>query len=166
MDNAQVDLTVGLDEVVLNVFLQNETGGPLDLASPTFQYADRAGIVFSFAIPQVGVGQYQLRFDTPPEGAYRGTVTYATSNGQRDSAAPFVVNYPAEWRPGDAKLGLENLLRWAELTGGGQVDFGVEQVSADPDMQDDFGFIDVLLLALVVLWPLEIAVRRRKMPWV
>ena len=61
---------------------------------------------------------------------------------------------------------MENLLRWAELTGGGQVDFGVEQVSADPDMQDDFGFIDVLLLALVVLWPLEIAVRRRKMPWV
>jgi hypothetical protein len=115
---------------------------------------------------QIAPGQYSLEFPRPPEGAYRAVISYLGEGGISEVAAPFVVTYPAELQPVDAAAGEANLLRWAGMTGGAEV--SLDTLMAVEEQQTEIPPADLLrwlLLTLVVFWPLEIAIRRRWLPW-
>jgi hypothetical protein len=53
------------------------------------------------------------------------------------------------------------------MTGGKQIDFSEELLSGEKKNGEEskFGFTNIILLLLVISWPIEIALRRRWMPW-
>jgi hypothetical protein len=116
---------------------------------------------------QVGPGVYHLNFPRPDEGAYRGVISYLDIDGVSDLAAPFVVNYPQEWQPSNIANGITNLERWTTIGGGKMMTF--EELSAEQEgIIEEYEGVDVLfwlILTLIIFWPMEIAIRRRWMPW-
>ncbi len=158
---------INLDTRSVHVELRVLTGGgvPYNLADAQYSFVAPEGVV-TYSIPQVAPGLYRLSFPRPPEGAYRGLVSYLGLEGAAEVGAPFAVNYPQEWRPADAEQGRENLLTWAAMTGG--VELQLESLASPSetvgDVRDPETFWP-LLLALVFLWPVEIALRRRWLPW-
>lgn len=142
---------------------------PLNLAGVTFTYLGQDGQVQRYALPQEAPGVYAASLPLPPPGAYRGALTYTLNGEERETAAPFAVN-----PPGPAALTLEqagsNLSDWAIRSGsslGGLED--LDGSPPPPPESEDAGasrdWRGPLLLLLVLLWPLEIAVRRRWLPW-
>ena len=73
---AQVDISVGPTRVTVDVQIQTPGGVPVNLADVEFSFADASGQAYTARVPQVGPGIYQLEFDRPVEGAYRGVVSY------------------------------------------------------------------------------------------
>jgi hypothetical protein len=167
---AQVDVQASETHLTVEAAIQGQDGQPANLAQLNFTYADPGGETHSFTVPQVSAGVYHLEIPRPQEGAYRGVVTYTSPEGQEmEAPAAYAVNPPEEWLPVDPAVGQDHLAAWA-VRGGGQVisldafqsldrgtpASGVEQAETDWPW---------VLLALVLLWPLEIAIRRRWMPW-
>ena len=80
--------------------------------------------------------------------------------------APFVVDYPPEWKPADPEIGRVNMASWAGKTGGVEVDLSnLSQTKLEAPASPTSDTIRRLLLALVILWLVEIAIRRRWLPW-
>jgi uncharacterized membrane protein len=168
---AQVDVRVESTRLVVEAGLQEPSGAPVDLAEVIFTYADPAGERHAFNLPQSGPGAYRLEIPRPPEGAYRAVVRFSTGSGSAgEIPAPFAVNPPAEWLPQDPAEGALALAAWAELAGGEVIDleaFAAEDETPAPETEASTGLSpwNLLLAALVLLWPLEIALRRRWMSW-
>jgi uncharacterized membrane protein len=167
---AQVDVQASETELTVGAAIQGQDGQPANLAQLNFTYADPAGGTHSFTVPQVSAGTYHLEIPRPPEGAYRGVVTYTSPQGQEmEVPAAYAVNPPEEWLPADPAIGQEHLAAWA-IRGGGQVvslnalQSMARAAPAGGEERAETGWPWVLL-ALVLLWPLEIAIRRRWMPW-
>ena len=85
----------------------------------------------------------------------------------------FAVNYPPEWQPDLAGSGPANLGRWREMVGGAEMDWAelleTEEGETDTQQTSTFDNRDNLLtrflFILIILWPAEIALRRRWLPW-
>jgi hypothetical protein len=78
------------------------------------------------------------------------------------------VNYPPEWKPSEYLLGRAELDKWVESTNGKYI--SLEEIQSVPSETVESSVRleevwDKLLLAVIVLWPLEIAIRRRWLPW-
>jgi len=164
----QVDVKVTNAEVIVTLQMMSSAGVPINLATPQFMYVDKNGKILSFTLSQTGPGFYQSRFPLPPFGAYRGAVRFEGKEGIQELSAPFAVDYPKEWQPIDPNKGEANLLHWAAMTGGKQIDL-YEEISQSLEEQGEANInVDVLIILLIILvvsWPLEIAARRRWMPW-
>ena len=83
-------------------------------------------------------------------------------------AAPFVVPYDSEWVFVEGQDGSANLAQWAGITGGQVItwdalDAPTEIIEGDAGRRVNPGLW--LVLVFVVLWPVEIALRRRFLPW-
>jgi len=175
---AQVSVQVEATRLSVDASILDAGGMPVNHSQVRFSYADAAGEIHSFAMPQTGPGLYHLELPTPPEGAYRATIDYQDENGQAvEAPAPFVVNSPAEWLPQLTEAGepdpARNLQRWAERTGGSLALLETHLASGTQPQAGAAGAASArrapwwqwALLALVLLWPLEIAIRRRWLPW-
>ena len=168
---AQVNVQVEDTRLVVDASLFDAQGEPFNLAQVTFSYADQAGQVRTFSLPQTGAGEYHIELPRPAEGAYRARIAYNDPDGNPvEVAAPFSVNPPAEWLPGDPNAGAANLAAWAK-TAGGQVILAnailPQEGAAEAEPVDlPVPWWQQILLALVVFWPVEIAIRRRWLPWV
>ena len=147
--------------------IYSTAGVPVNLASPKFSYVGGGETVTTYPIPQIAPGIYKLEIPLPSIGAYRGVIKYQDAENVKEIAVPFAVNYPLEWQPVDAQGGMINMKRWAEMTGGKQIDLSEELLSGEKKNGDEskFGFTNIILLLLVISWPIEIALRRRWMPW-
>jgi hypothetical protein len=167
---AQVDVIVEDTEMEVETALFSAQGESLNLAQVSFLYAGADGKITRASLPQTRAGTYRLVLPRPPEGAYRGIVTYELDGSEPvEVAAPFVVNPPVEWLPVDPAVGRTNLAIWSQA-GEGQVLPAAEIFTTDAEMQPEEQQPESdplwwLLLALVLLWPLEIAIRRRWLPW-
>jgi hypothetical protein len=126
--------------------------------------------VRSYRLTQIGAGSYHLDLPRPSDGAYRGVLEFTDEAGQRvEVPAPFAVNPPDEWLPRDPSSGIANMEGWAGAAGGEVTAFEALLTPVEMAEEDkDSGWEDIwqrLMLALVILWPLEIAIRRRWLPW-
>lgn len=164
---AQVEVSAGESSLAVDVRIQDEQDLPVNFARPQFSFVGEAGSGWTHAVPQAGPGQYRLEIPLPDEGAYRGRVAYQVGGQNFEIPAFFALNYPLEWRPGGAEAGRADLLAWAQATGGGEVVGDLEQTPRPAAQQPLVGraWWRRVLLAAVLLWPVEIALRRRFLPW-
>ncbi len=171
---AQVQAEVDATQLNVQAAIYTPAGEPLNLADVTFTYVDAQGQAHAFYLLQSGAGLYQLRLPRPEAGAYRAVVRYE-QNGQRfEVPAPFVADPPAEWLPAaDGANGgpaTGNLSAWAAATGGtltslDQALSPAQPAAAATAQARSIDWRRLLLLAALLYWPVEIAVRRRWMPW-
>jgi len=167
---AQVEIQVNPAYLIVQASLFSIDGKPVNLAEVIFSHLDQDQVVRKFSLVQQGIGSYRAELIRPPEGAYRAILTYQELNGDpHESAVPFAVNPPEEWLPADTQSGLANLQRWAEMTDGKLTTFAEilqeSQLSEENSSASSRDFTWYILVALLVLWPLEIAIRRRWLPW-
>jgi Ca-activated chloride channel homolog len=167
LDPAQIEIQATDTALKIKAHINNQEGLPLNFIDPEFSYADQENTVHSFLLNQAAPGFYNLDIPLPLAGAYRAVVSYNDGEESRDVPAQFAVNYPSEWRSIPADVGNENLDRWMR-TGKGK------EVSLETDGEAEKLVLSQvnrsqpwwrLLLAAVILWPLEIAIRRRWLPW-
>ncbi|MFQ5615567.1 MAG: VWA domain-containing protein [Anaerolineales bacterium] len=170
----QVEVDAGTKGVAIRARIRTPAGVPLNALQVVFSYAGAEGQVHTFQVPQTGPGLYELSLPRPGEGVYRGVVSYKPPDESTriEIAAPLAVDYPPEWQPADPEAGLANLESWAESTGGSVVAW--EDASGDrnrsseavpPPRLEPNQILQRLILGLIVFWPVEIAIRRRWMPW-
>lgn len=172
---AQVSIDVAPTRLNVEALLFQRDGQPLNLAQATFSYSETlpdgsTGEVSSYRLIQSGVGAYQLSLPRPVEGAYRAVLEFEDENEQKvEIPAPFVVDPPAEWLPRDPEPGRANLQAWAQAGGGRITSFDELQApAASKKLENAPGWEDPwqrLMAALAMLWVLEIAIRRRWLPW-
>ena len=170
LNPAQVSVAVEPTRLLVDAVIYTPEGEPVNLTEATFRYAGQQNDVQTYRMLQNSAGRYQVEIPRPPEGAYRAVLEYTGTNGEPiEVAAPFAVNPPAEWLPHDPSAGQESLAAWAEAAGGELLSFEAltqpEAQAAGEASERLDGWWWWLLLALVIYWPLEIAIRRRWLPW-
>ncbi len=167
---AQVNVQVSPTRLNVEASVSTNAGDPLNLADVTFTYAGPADQTHRYLLAQKSAGVYGLDIARPPDGAYRAVLSYTDENNQKvDVPAPFAVNPPKEWLPVDSSAGKANLAAWA-AAGHGNVIAAAEittpvKKAGEQQTAGRNTWLERLLLALVLLWPVEIAVRRRWLPW-
>ena len=156
----EVSARVAALEMAVSARIVTGAGVPRSGVPVSFSMAGPNGEVRTYPVPQVAPGLYELTLPRPEDGVYRGVVEYADETGVPvEVAAPVVVNYPAEWRPAvqPPNFTAGELTTWDTLLEQGEAS---ESAVLSPNQ-----VLQRLLLALLVLWPVEIAIRRRWMPW-
>jgi len=169
---AQAAVKLGDTALTVSASLQTGAGLPLDLAQVEFSYAGADGKLISLALPQAEPGLYRLETVRPAPGAYRGLVTYQVGGGTRQEIAlPFAVDAPPEWLPANVGTGPAALASWATISGTKVTQPAVLQALAPavvPELEQTAAaqdWLSSILLALALLWPLEVAIRRRWLSW-
>jgi Mg-chelatase subunit ChlD len=164
LTEVQVDREAGQVTVTLKVFDLDRS--PLNQLTPEFIFADKTDQVFRYAMLPVGVGEYQVVFQEPAFGGYRGVIFYQNDDNNHEVGVPIVVNYPAEWKFNHSGAGEENFAIWNELLDAELTSFEAQLVSAAEDswLNSDTSFA-IMAALVVILWPLDVAARRWKMPW-
>ena len=169
LKEAQVSVTNSGGKTTVRATLQDKADAPLNMLDVRFTFATAAGEPRSVPLPQVKPGVYQIDLPRLPEGTYWALLDYQERGAEKvEVPAPFAISAPEEWKPVSAEQveqGLANLKGWADASGGavlaglpGAQGMQVERI--DPRKTQW-----MLLLALVISWPLEIAARRRWLPW-
>lgn len=156
----QVDVAVGAESVTVTARVLNGAGVPRSGVAVTFSLATPSGEVRTYPVPQIAPGLYELALPRPSEGAYRAVVAFPDEEGfPVETAAALAVNYPREWQPptGDERFPFSEVTSWSALAAEDEPAEAVRLAPAEA--------LTRLLAALVLLWPLEIAVRRRLLPW-
>jgi Mg-chelatase subunit ChlD len=170
LGTGQANITTSGSDLVVHLDLQDESGNPLNFADPKFQFTLSDKKIVTVPMPQIGSGTYEAKIPRPDFGAYRALIAYKNRDGsQAELITPFSVNSPWEWHPvssQEAELGRSNLKRWADLTGGSESSHPVnleepQSTTSTPNL----GFTALFLIGLILTWPLEIAIRRRWLPW-
>jgi uncharacterized membrane protein len=140
---------------------------PYNWAAPEFIFESKDGAVHLLKVPQVAPGTYHVETSLAEPGAYRALLRYRQGNELVEQAAPFVAGYPAEWRPDLEQVGQQNLERWAAQSGGSVVDLQALPQPAEPAAPaiEAEQLLGPLMWALIIFWPVEIALRRRWLPW-
>jgi hypothetical protein len=164
----QVAAAVGPSgEVAITADSVTPAGRPVDGAAPVAALTGPGGTIERFSLPQVGRG---VSHELPLAGA--GGVHIAITQTIPGEAAPkmaetgLVLPYPAEYALPPAGSGQPLLQNLAEVTGGQMVAAG--QLAAGPETSPggesgaDEGqeWWPWLLQIALILWPLEIALRR------
>lgn len=143
-------------------------GQTVDLAPPQVELVTPANRDVRLTLRQVAPGQYRQQLRLPHPGAYQMTVSQARDNASAETATGgFVVPYPAEYGLPDEDAGEPLLRRIANATGGhifapGEsppaVQAAANTAALPPPPQELWPW---LLQVALVLWPVEIAWRRR-----
>jgi len=150
--------------VDLTVLAAGADGNGLNLAAVTLTLAAPDGTLSTLAVPQTAPGEYTVTFNVPALGAYRGLVSVVKGADQWETPVGLVAGYSDEFnaRRPDGTLLLNQI---AALTGGTLTSSLAAAVPAAPPTGPVRGYGPWLVLAALLFWPLEIAVRRRWMPW-
>lgn len=166
-DQVFAEATAVGSEITVTAWAVGNDGRGLDLAAARVVFAGADGEPRTVDLPQTGPGEYQVTFTAPAPGAYRAVVQLAKAGQRFEAPVGFVAGYSPEFRPA-AGAGADLLGQIAAITGGQEVDgLGVPEVeaSAAPPAAAPVDYGLWLVIAALALWPLEIAARRRWMPW-
>ena len=161
-------MDVDTTNITAHISIRDELGVPTNLMKPTFSFVNQVQQVVTLDVPQVAPGKYSISFPKLPEGAYRAKVAYEYGDKLNEVPAFFTVNYPREWKTSEYLLGGDELDEWVETNNGEYMSFEeirlepIEQVESSVRLEEIW---DKLLLAVIIIWPLEIAIRRRWLPW-
>ncbi len=164
----QTTYTLEGERVRVQLTAQTRDGNPLTLLSTAFVYVDAAGQARSIPLLQIAPGIYSQSFSAPPPGVYRGVIQYSSSDRMSEIAAPLVLPYPSFLFPANYQASQQALQAWAAHNRVKAQTW--KDVETPPAIEQgpqanlaSQGF--VLLAALVVGWVVEIAIRRRWLPW-
>jgi Ca-activated chloride channel family protein len=164
----QLGADVAPDGVVtLSADGMTATGQTVDLARTRATLTTPSGLATQLNLVQTAPGRYQQRVQIREPGAYKMTATQARDDGSEEVATVgFVVPYSAEYGLPAPREG-EALLRGvAEKTGGRVLSVGElllrndARSTAEDTLAKPVELWPWLLLAALVLWPVEIAWRR------
>lgn len=162
-DPAQGPLTVriqpGAEQATIVADARDDDGSPLDLADVGARVQTPDGQETTLRLKQVAPGRYEAPLDAANVGAYTVGVALRKADQQLEANAGWARPYAAEFaRQPDRAL----LERIASISGGNVLDQNsvAESVRAEAPRPTRAYWPWLVGLALV-LWPLEIAVRRR-----
>ena len=154
------------DQVTVTVLGTDAEGRAITLAATQLTLAAPDGSLFTLSVPQVAPGEYRATFTAPGPGAYRGLVTVDKAGQHWETPVGLAVGYTPEYDPRWPD-GAATLQQVAALTGGQAVSGwqrSAASVAANQEAPNDEAGL-WLVLAALLLWPVEIAIRRRWMPW-
>jgi Ca-activated chloride channel homolog len=163
----RAEASVTGDQVLLTVQAVGEDGRGINLADAHILLAAPDGARSQLDLPQTAPGEYAAAFTAPQPGAWRGLASLERGGQQWQAPVGFVVSYSPEFSP-RLPSGVATLNQVAALTGGRVYStadlpaFAAPRTTEEPRRSDDGLW---LVLAALALWPLEIAIRRRWMPW-
>jgi hypothetical protein len=182
----QLSTQVGLDGVVtVTADGVTATGQTVDLVQTEAILTTPGGREIPLTLRQIAPGRYQQQVRLPDAGAYQLSATQARASEPEETATTgFVVTYPLEYGLPLESTGTTLLRQIAETTGGRTFSLGeavpgagcksqaedcketgpvsVEPTPAIEDLKSKITnlFWPWLLLAALILWPIEIAWRR------
>jgi len=171
LDPAEINVVMKDGQLDARVHIESGLDIPLNLADPSLSFAASKETGVTFNIPQTEPGTYHIQTEPLPAGAYRAVLTYRDGEVGREIPTAFAVNYPEEWRPDVGATGPANLAHWQSLSGSEPSSWtsllSLEELQPAPtsNFEQRDKLLSRLLMALLVLWPLEIAIRRRWLPW-
>lgn len=162
----RVEIRVGEETVTITAYLE-ESGNQPPSRQPVEYLLNFGADIQQYQLLPLGPAVYQIQIPVEKSGAYFGLVRFKRNGQTNELPAPFVVNPPREWLPPNNEQGKANLERWARQTRG-------EILSELPEpglerrlnQNQDTSNLSTLLLIVLITWPLEIAIRRRWLPWV
>jgi Ca-activated chloride channel homolog len=168
LDPVGIHTNIGNTNMEVEATVFDEFGVPVNFADPQYIFSDPEGVTELVALPQIGAGLYKVEMTRRKAGVYKSILNYQLKGKSRTVSDYFVSNYPDEYgriSPSDSTVILEN---WASSGGGQMISF--EEVIITPDDLDGVpsekkNFWKWLLVAVLILWPVEIAIRRRWLPW-
>jgi hypothetical protein len=143
-------------------------GQPIDLARTQAALTTPGEQANDFALGQVSPGRYEREVRLPAPGAYRLAITQTHPDNELNRSADigFVLPYPAEFALPPEGSGTSLLQQLAAATGGAVLRSGDSppgSIAAQPapePVQPPTELWPWLLQIALILWPLEIAVRR------
>lgn len=154
-------------QVTVTVLGSDEAGRAISLAATELVLAAPGGSLFALTVPQVAPGEYSTTFTAPGPGAYRGLVTVTKGSERWETALGLAVGYTPEydprWPDGTATLQQVAALTGGQAVSGWRPSAAAAAAAAEDTDNDEAGLW--LVLAALMLWPVEIAIRRRWMPW-
>lgn len=162
----RVEIRADEGQVTITAYLE-ESGDQPPSRQPVEYLLNLGSDIQQYQLLPLGPGVYQGQIAVEKSGAYFGLVRFKRNGQTNELPAPFVVNPPREWLPPNDEQGKANLERWARQTNG-------EILSELPqpglgrrlNQNQDISNLSTLLLIVLITWPLEIAIRRRWLPWV
>jgi hypothetical protein len=162
----RVEIIQDSADLDIRVHLRDANGIPMNLADVTYTYGLVGGEVNHSLLYQTQPGFYEIRIPLPEVGAYRGLVEYQLDDEQGQLNGPFSVTYPQEWQPHGSEDGWDTLDRWVEIGRGRRTELeGNGIVASIPQAPTGVKDFRVLLILLTVIWPIDILLRRRWLPW-
>jgi hypothetical protein len=155
------------DQVTVTVLGTDEAGRGITLARTQVVLSAPDGALFSLDIPQTAPGEYSTTFTAPAPGAYRGLVSVDKAGQHWETPLGLAVGYTPEydprWPDGAATLRQVATLTGGQVVSGWRPSAATVAAAQDEPPADEAGLW--LVLIALMLWPLEIAIRRRWMPW-
>lgn len=163
----QVTVEVKGHVATITVDSLDDAGRPVSLADTRLTITSPEDQTWGLSMVEMLPGRYQQSIVAESKGPYLLEVTQDSSQGSRRAESGFVVGYAREYS--SDKSGSSLLTDIADLTGGHLLtgadfpnDAGAEKPDTDFSVRPLWPY---LLAAAAVLWPLDIAIRRWRMPW-
>jgi Ca-activated chloride channel homolog len=142
---------------------------PVNFADPQYIFRDPAGEIEMISLPQSGPGSYEVDLPRRQAGVYRSIFRYQLEGKAVEIADHFVSNYPAQFARIDAPQCSANLVDWARL-GNGRMTLLEDEIYIAEEIEgleaQKTNPWKWLLLAVLIAWPVEMALRRRWLPWI
>jgi len=165
MGDPDVEIIYDSQEMTVELTLNTAEAKMVSLA-PSWIRVTQGASGQSFPMTQVKAGVYRVILPKPDFGAYTGIIRYISQGELKELPVPFAVNYPAEWRFDDPATGEDRMALWIAKTNGRDLSFELElENSEEVETTRESNLFDILMMILMASWPLEIAIRRWKMPW-
>jgi Ca-activated chloride channel family protein len=159
----QIRVTPNDDSVTISVDSLNNNGQPLDLADTEASIRLPDGTVRRIPLLQTEPGHYLEHVRLPADGAYIIDVRQNGPQGERQASAGYVQHPSPEYRPNTGGSAL--LAQISSITGGDVLERLPDNRISETELQRETGLWIWLVLGAALLWPLEIAVRRRFWQW-
>ncbi len=164
----QLDTVVEADgTVVLAAEGVTATGQPVDFSSTQALLTTPGGQETPIQLRQVAPGRYERRVRLSDPGAYQVVVNQTRTDGPDEIAVTgFVLPYPEEYALPATGSGSALLMEIASVTGGRTFALGelpqsdVSNAESDNILTEPVELWPWFLLAALILWPVEIAMRR------
>jgi Mg-chelatase subunit ChlD len=159
---AASEVTAG--NVTFTLLAAGADGKGINLADGYVLFRGNEGSTARVDVPQTAPGEYTVTMAAPEPGAYRAAAVIEKDDERLETPVGFVVPYSPEYRP-RTTAGADLLAQIAQTTGGRIVN-GVNEVQPPRGATTSVsGHNFWLVLAALVLWVGDIALRRRVMPW-
>ena len=162
-----VQTQVDGNQVSLNVVATGEDSRGINLGQAELRFVAPDNTSAVVALPQAAPGEYAATFSLPLVGAYNGLARLEKDGQAWEVPVGFVVGYSPEYSPRVAD-GVPSLAQIANVTRGEVLtpdSLGQALVRSRDAELTGRPYAPWFLLAAILFWPLEIAIRRRWRPW-
>ncbi len=167
-DPAQGPLTARVelrnDTPTLVADARSDDGNPLDLADIGARVEQPDGTQTTLRLQQVEPGRYEAALPTAAEGAYTIALALRKGEQQLEANTGWTQAYAPEWTQAPNR----DLLERIATTTGGRVISGAGDIAgalAGEGARPTYAWWPWLIGAAVVLWPLELGLRRWRGGW-